>query len=128
MAVTHDPVPDERTAPAEDRPDPGEPGRRRLPDRWRVPVQPLFLVAFLGLAMWLLAPAWSSPTTTALGGGIGDSAIFMWFLRWIPFALEHGHDPLVAHHLNYPDGVNLMWNTSLVLPGLLLALRTTRFG
>jgi hypothetical protein len=126
--VTHDPVPDERPAPAEDRPDPGEPGRRWLPDRWRVPVQPLFLVAFLGLAVWLFAPAWSSPTTRTLAGGDGDAALFIWFLRWVPFALEHGHDLLVAHHLNYPDGVNLMWNTSLVLPGLLLSPLTTRFG
>jgi hypothetical protein len=93
-----------------------------------VPAQPLFLVFFLGLAFWLFAPAWSSPTTTTMAGGNGDPAIFIWFLRWTPFALEHGHDLLVAHHLNYPDGVNLMWNTSLVLPGLVLAPLTTRFG
>jgi hypothetical protein len=91
-------------------------------------VQPLFLLVFLGLALWQFAPAWSSPTTTTLSGGNGDPAIFLWFLRWMPFALEHGHDLLVAHHLNYPDGVNLMWNTSLVLPGLVLAPLTTRFG
>jgi hypothetical protein len=126
--VTQEPVPDERPAPAEDRPDPGKPGRRWPPGRWRVPVQPLFLMAFLGLALWLFAPAWSSPTTTTLAGGNGDPAIFIWFLRWTPFALEHGHDLLVAHHLNYPDGVNLMWNTSLVLPGLVLAPLTTKFG
>jgi hypothetical protein len=126
MTVTQDQA--ERPAPAEDRPDRGEPGRRRLPERWRVPVQPLLLVAFLGLALWLFAPAWSSPTTTTLAGGNGDAAILIWFLRWVPFALEHGHDLLVAHHLNYPDGVNLMWNASLVLPGLLLAPLTTRFG
>jgi len=93
-----------------------------------VPVQPLFLLVFLGLAVWLVAPAWSSPTTTTLSGGGGDPAIFLWFLRWVPFALEHGHDLLVAHHLNYPDGVSLMWNTSVFLPGLLLAPLTARFG
>jgi hypothetical protein len=93
-----------------------------------VPPQPLFLVGFLGLSFWLFAPAWSSPTGTTLAGGNGDPAIFIWFLRWVPFALRHGHDLLVAHHLNYPDGVNLMWNTSLVLPGLLLAPLTQRFG
>ncbi len=52
----------------------------------------------------------------------------MWFLRWVPFALAHGHDLLVTHHLNYPDGVNLMWNTSLPLPGLLLAPVTDAWG
>jgi hypothetical protein len=119
--VTQEPLPSERPAPAED------PQARDRPG-WRVPAQPLLLVFFLGLAFWQFAPAWSSPTTTTLAGGNGDPAIFIWFLRWTPFALEHGHDLLVAHHLNYPDGVNLMWNTSLVLPGLVLAPLTTRFG
>jgi hypothetical protein len=91
-------------------------------------VQPLFLLAFLGLAGWMFAPSWSSPTTTTLEGGNGDTAIFVWFLRWVPFALEHGHDLLVSHHLNYPDGVNLMWNTSLPLPGLVLAPVTAIWG
>ena len=114
--------------PAEDHPESGRPGSRRLPGRPRVPVQPLFLLVFLGLALWQAAPAWSSPTTTALRGGNGDAAILIWFLRWVPFALDHGHDLLVTHHLNYPDGVNLMWNASLVLPGLVMAPLTTRFG
>ena len=96
--------------------------------RLRPGVQPLFLLAFLGLAGWMFAPSWSSPTTTTLEGGNGDTAIFVWFLRWVPFALEHGHDLLVSHHLNYPDGVNLMWNTSLPLPGLVLAPVTTIWG
>ena len=42
---------------------------------------PLFLLAFLGLAMLRYAPAWSSPTTTTVGGGDGDAAIIIWFLR-----------------------------------------------
>jgi hypothetical protein len=101
---------------------------RRLARRLRPGPQPLFLLFFLGLAVWMFAPAWSSPTTTTLEGGDGDSAIFMWFLRWVPFALEHGHDLLVTHYLNYPDGVNLMWNTSLPLPGILLAPVTEAWG
>jgi hypothetical protein len=126
--VTEEPVSSGRPAPAENPPDPGTPGRARLPGRWRVPPQPLFLAVFLGLALWQFASAWSSPTTTTLRGGNGDAAILIWFLRWVPFALEHGHDLLVAHHLNYPDGVNLMWNASLVAPGLVMAPLTTRFG
>jgi hypothetical protein len=88
----------------------------------------LVLGAYLGLALWLYAPAWSSPADTTLRGGAGDPAIFIWFLRWVPFALEQGHDLLVSYHLNYPDGVNLMWNTSLPLAGLLLAPVTALGG
>jgi hypothetical protein len=101
---------------------------RRLARRLRPGPEPLFLLLYVGLAMWLFAPAWSSPTTTTLEGGDGDPAIFMWFLRWVPFALEHGHDLLVTYYLNYPDGVNLMWNTSLPLPGILLAPVTEAWG
>jgi hypothetical protein len=115
-------------APVGERGETGGQRLRRLGRRLRPGPQPAFLVLFVGLAMWMFAPAWSSPTTTTLEGGDGDPAIFMWFLRWVPFALEHGHDLLVTHHLNYPDGVNLMWNTSLPLPGLLLAPVTNTWG
>jgi hypothetical protein len=114
-------------APVEETQETADVRWRRL-RRLRPGLQPVFLVGFLGLAVWMFAPAWSSPTTTTLEGGNGDPAIFMWFLRWVPFALEHGHDLLVTHHLNYPDGVNLMWNTSLPLPGLLLAPVTSTWG
>jgi hypothetical protein len=115
-------------APVEER---AETGGQRLRDLvrllWPVP-EPLFLLLFLALSVWLFAPAWSSPTTTIMEGGDGDPAIFMWFLRWIPYALANGQDLLVTHHLNYPDGVNLMWNTSVPLLGLLLAPVTTTWG
>jgi hypothetical protein len=39
---------------------------RRLARRLRPGPQPLFLLLYLGLAMWMFAPAWSSPTTTTL--------------------------------------------------------------
>jgi hypothetical protein len=115
-------------APVEERAETGGERLRRLGRRLRPGPQPLFLLLFTGLAVWMFAPAWSSPTTTTLEGGNGDPAIFIWFLRWVPYALEHGHDLLVTHHLNYPDGVNLMWNTSLPLPGLLLAPVTNLWG
>jgi hypothetical protein len=120
--------PAEVLAPVEESRETGGQRLRRLARRLRPGPQPLFLLVFVGLAVWLFAPAWSSPTTRTLEGGEGDPAIFMWFLRWVPFALEHGHDLLVTHYLNYPDGVNLMWNTSLPLPGLLLAPITEAWG
>jgi hypothetical protein len=116
-------------APAEEPRDPGRPGRGWLPGRWaRQPAPPLVLLGCLGLAVWLYAPAWSSPADATIRGGGGDPAIFIFFLRWVPSALEHGRDVLVSYHLNYPDGVNLMWNTSVPLAGLLLAPVTAAGG
>jgi hypothetical protein len=132
--TTDEAVPPEAAAPVEDeregdeRSESGGSRLRRLARRLRPGPAPLFLLVFLGLAVWMFAPAWSSPTTRTLEGGNGDPAIFMWFLRWVPYAIAHGHDLLVTHHLNYPDGVNLMWNTSLPLPGLVLAPVTTTWG
>jgi hypothetical protein len=88
----------------------------------------MFLLAFLGLAVLLYAPAWSSPATTAVGGGRGDSAIIIWFLRWIPYAVDQGRDLLFSDHLNAPGGVNLMWNASMPLLGFMLMPLTSRWG
>jgi hypothetical protein len=103
--------------------------RPRLPGPLRaVPPQPVLLLGYLGLAVLLYAPAWASPTTTVLRGGVGDPAILIWFLRWIPFAVDHGRPLLFTEHLNVPDGVNLMWNASVPLLGLVLAPVTARWG
>jgi hypothetical protein len=45
----------------------------------------------------------------------------MWFLGWTRFALSHGYNPLFSDFLDYPHGVNLMWNSSTLLPGALLS-------
>jgi hypothetical protein len=42
-----------------------------------------------------------------------------WFLAWTPWAVSQGRSPLFTDHIVVPDGVNLMWNTLLPLPGLL---------
>lgn len=65
---------------------------------------------------------------TALCGGCADIALNSWFLAWTPFALLHGHDPLITTWVNYPHGANLMDNASIMLPGLLAAPVTLMFG
>ena len=42
-----------------------------------------------------------------------------WFLGWTPYALGAGRSPWFSQHLVAPEGVNLMWNTLLPLPGVL---------
>jgi hypothetical protein len=101
----------------------GEPRRARAASA-PVPV----LVGFLALAVLLLGRTWTSPTTLTLGSGLGDPGVFTWFLRWTPFAVGRQIPPFFSDYLNHPDGVNLMWNTWVPLPGLLLSPLTLAFG
>ncbi|HEX6526080.1 MAG TPA: hypothetical protein VF070_39620 [Streptosporangiaceae bacterium] len=85
------------------------------------------LVLFAALAVLFFLPAWSSPHGYVIGDS-GDSDLFIWYLRWPGFALSHGWNPLVSNYLDYPDGINLMWNVSIVLPALLMTPITSTFG
>jgi hypothetical protein len=116
----------------EARPDAHTSGReglaRVLGGARAVRVQFLVLLFFLALAVLLLGPTWTSPTDTTSGAGLGDPGVFIWFLRWTPFAAGRQISPFYSDYLNYPDGINLMWNTWVPLPGLLLAPLTLRWG
>ena len=54
--------------------------------------------------------------------------MFIWFLRWTPFAIGERITPFFSDYLNHPGGINLMWNTWVPLPGLLLSPLTPAFG
>jgi hypothetical protein len=100
-----------------------------MADRLRRAAPPMLALAgFLALAVWLLGSTWRSPTTRTLGGALGDPGVFTWFLRWTPFAVGRHISPFYSDWLNHPTGVNLMWNTWVPLPGLLLAPLTHAFG
>ncbi|MCW2693379.1 MAG: hypothetical protein JWM67_1983 [Mycobacterium sp.] len=57
--------------------------------------------------------------STQLAGSSGDSAQFAWGLKDTSWALLHGHTPLLSNRDLAPGGVNLMWNTTTPLLGLL---------
>jgi hypothetical protein len=84
-------------------------------------------LTYLVLAVWYFRLTWVAPRRATIGV-YGDPWLFVWFLKWDQLALAHGHSPLVSSYLNVPAGVNLMWNTSLVLPGLLFAGVTAVLG
>ncbi len=71
--------------------------------------------------------AWRTPATAAVGNSF-DLPLCLWFLRWYPHALAHGQPLLVSDSIDYPGGVNLMWNTSIPLLGVLLSPATLAAG
>jgi hypothetical protein len=98
----------------------------RWPD-WAIPCLYLLGAAALTWRMWA-NPAGTVPTN---GGPKVGSDIYLnvWFMRYAATALSHGQLPaLVTKAVNAPQGINVMWNTSLLLPSVLLAPVTLLAG
>ncbi len=97
------------------------------PWQWRWPLGAL--LAYLGIGVVIWAHVWfgGHPAGTATCD-CGDPAQTIWSLQWVPYALGHGLDPLFSHSLFAPDGINLVDNTSSLLPAFLLSPVTVLFG
>jgi hypothetical protein len=57
-----------------------------------------------------------------VSGNPNDADQLAWFFRYDATAIAHGHLPaLITTAMNAPQGVSVMWNTFMMLPGTLLA-------
>jgi len=88
-------------------------------------------VGYLALAValnWRLW-AWFGTTTPTGDPGPADYDLMAWFVRYAATAVAHGHLPaLVTTALNAPTGINLMWNNTVLFPGILLTPLTLLAG
>ena len=116
--------------------DPGEPPSAEAPQeaggrgRRAGVVWPWLVVCcYLAGAVAVTARLWVDPAGRAQAGDANDVDLFAWFVRYAATAVGHGQLPaLVTSAMNAPQGVNLMWNTSFLLPGVLLAPLTLLAG
>jgi hypothetical protein len=92
---------------------------------WRDVLVVLALSIFLSALLW--HNAWVKPFTTQVGV-FGDADEYSWFLSWMPYAIGHALNPLGSTYVNFPQGINLMWNTSVLLPSFLMSPVTLIFG
>ncbi|HUY63983.1 MAG TPA: hypothetical protein VMV14_05650 [Acidimicrobiales bacterium] len=83
---------------------------------------------YLVLAAVLWQHAWTGGPSSTLASGSLDPAQDVWWLAWVPHALAHGLDPLRTRAMFAPAGVNVLANTSFVLPSLVLWPVTALFG
>jgi len=93
--------------------------------RW--PAASIALAIYAVLAVEVFASTWVNPAGRWIGSP-KDPQLFIWYLGWIPHQLSQGLNPLFTDHLSYPPGVNLMWNTSMLFPAVLLWPVTAAFG
>src|SRR5882762_10138656 len=101
------------------KPEPVVAGRRRN--------AAIALVIYTALAVAMFSSAWVHPTAWSVGM-FADSQLMMWFLGWPPFAVTHGQTLVFTNYIDSPGGVTLMWNASLLLPGLVLGPLTQLAG
>jgi hypothetical protein len=84
-----------------------------------------YLLAAVALC-WRL---WADPASRIVAGNPHDADVFAWFMRYAATAVRHGRLPaLITTGMNAPAGVNLMWNTPVLLLGVVLAPVTGLFG
>jgi hypothetical protein len=97
--------------------------------RVRTHAQQLVLCCYALGAVAVTWRLWADPAGRAQAGDAQDVTLFAWFLRYEATAIGHGHLPaLTTTAMNPPQGISLMWNTSLILPGLLLTPVTLLAG
>jgi hypothetical protein len=89
----------------------------------------LILLCYLAGAVAVTWRLWADPASLAQTGDTADVDLFAWFMRYDGTAIAHGHLPaLVTVAMNAPRGINLMWNTSFLFPGVVLAPVTVLAG
>jgi hypothetical protein len=89
----------------------------------------LTLACYLLAAFVVTGRLWADPVSHTVAGNPNDADFFAWFLRYDATALTHGRLPaLITAAMNAPQGINVMWNTSMLLPGVLLAPVTLLAG
>jgi hypothetical protein len=85
------------------------------------------LVLHTGLVLWLIHRTLAHFATNLIGT-YGDSGQFAWGITYTSWSLSHLSSPLLASVVEAPHGVNLMWNTSTPLLGVLGAPITLAAG
>jgi hypothetical protein len=83
---------------------------------------------YLALAFALTARLWTNPGRLEVAGNPHDADQFAWWLTWTLRCLETGSNPFVSHAMNAPPGINVMWNTGIVLPATVVSPVTLLAG
>jgi hypothetical protein len=84
---------------------------------------------YLMLAVALMMRLWRHPSANIVAGNPYDTDQFSWFFRYDATALVNLHLPgLITNAMNAPQGISVMWNTFMLLPGVLLAPVTLLAG
>jgi len=118
-------TPDEAAAP------PGAAARRALAPRVPGPAVQGLLALAVYLAVFITGfalPLISNLSIPDLRQYWTDPNFYTWALRWWPYALSHGINPLYSNQIGAPHGYDLAWATTTPSVGVLMWPVTAAFG
>lgn len=80
-------------------------------------------------AIAVTALLWKDPASRMVAGNAPDTDQAAWWMRYAAEAVAHWRLPaLITTAMNTPTGVNAMWNSALLVPGVALSPVTLLFG
>jgi Family of unknown function (DUF6541) len=83
---------------------------------------------YLLLALFVFGKLWKGVYTRVQDGNVQDQIFFEWVLARAARLITHWENPFFSTQMNFPDGVNLMGNTSILAVAVPLAPITLLFG
>ena len=103
------------------------PQRGRL--AWARSPQAIIIYCYVLGGFYVTSRLWTDPASLWQNGDIQDVNQATWFVRYSATAVEHFRLPaLTTATMNAPHSVNLMWNTAILLPGIVVSPITLLFG
>lgn len=120
------PDPQASSAPVDSEPE-GQP----RPARSIAPeIRPYLVLGAISLlvSIYLTWHLFGDLANRMIAGNPGDIRLFAWYLEHDSRSVLHGQNPLYFTTMNAPAGVNGMWNTSLLLPALIMTPVTLLAG
>jgi hypothetical protein len=84
----------------------------------------IYLAAFAGYAVPLIR-YFGMPV---IGHTSPDSNFYVWSLRWLPYAISHGLNPLYSNQIMAPGGIDLAWSTPAPAVVVVMWPVTAAFG
>jgi hypothetical protein len=114
----------------------GEPGEKTRGGNWRAPGPVLqgliaFAIYLVGMIVGLALPLLPHLNVPHVQQAQVDANFYIWAIRWWPYALTHGLNPLFTTNITQPNGVSgysLAWATTTPTLSLLMWPVTAAVG
>ncbi|RZD17599.1 MAG: hypothetical protein EVG15_10335 [Candidatus Acididesulfobacter diazotrophicus] len=99
-------------------------------DKIKLPKLPLlaFIIYLAVSILYFGLPILSHFNSELAASGTRDTAMFVWFLYWWPYAIIHGINPFISHYIWAPQGSPLTFTTSVPAAAILMAPVTLLIG